>query len=62
MVNKEGNWILQIGILHEEKHLVDDGISLSSDENNRARSPQQCDIDLLASTNLKPSWPVGKLE
>ena len=29
-INKEGNWILQIIISYEEKHGVDDEISLSS--------------------------------
>ena len=36
--------------------MVDDEISLSSDENNIARPPPRCDVDLLANNNLKPSW------
>ena len=59
MVNKEGNLILQIRISNEEKYGVDDEISLSSDEINRARPPPLCDVDLFASNNLKPlgvSW------
>ena len=66
MVNNEGNGILLIRISHEEKHGIDDEISLSSDENNRARPPLRCDIYiyiyryiksiyLLASNTLKPS-------
>ena len=59
MVNKEFKLILQIRILHEEKHgstsWVDDEISLSSDENNRARSPPRCDVYLLESNNVIPS-------
>ena len=30
-------------------------MSLSSDENNRARPPRRCDVYLLASNTLKPS-------
>ena len=54
MLYNEGNLILQIIISYEKKHGVDDEISLSSDENNRARPPR-CDVDLLASNTLKPS-------
>ena len=40
MVNNEGSLILQIRISYEEKHGLDDEISLSSDENNRDRPPR----------------------
>ena len=40
MVNNEGIWILQIIISYEEKRGVDDKISLSSNENSRARPPR----------------------
>ena len=55
MVTKEGNRILHIRISHEEKHELDDEISLSSDENSRSRPPLQCDVDILASNHLKAS-------
>ena len=38
MVNNYVKLILQIIISYEEKHVVDDEISLSSDNNNIARS------------------------
>ena len=41
-------------ISYEEKHGVDDEISLSSDENNIARPPRRCDVYHQGS--------VGKLE
>ena len=61
MVNNEGNWILQIIISYEEKHRVYDEISLSSDDNNRARPPRRCGVYLLANNTLKPAgfgWEV----
>ena len=45
MLNKEGNGIIQIIILHEEKHGVYDDISLSFDENNRSMPPPRCDVE-----------------
>ena len=54
IVNKEGNWILQIRISYEEKHGVDDEINLSYDENNIAKPPPWCYVDLLANNTLKP--------
>ena len=55
MLNNEGNRILQNIISYENKHGVDDKISLRSDKNNIARPPRRCDVDLLASNTLKPS-------
>ena len=40
--------MLQIRIPYEEKHGVDDKISLSYDENKRTRPPRRCDEYLLA--------------